>query len=147
MNTCAIRMSDALNQSGDPIRRMPGLFQLAGRTERNIRTGRIASPNLYILRVGDMHRYLDRQYGEGRLIYDAMTDPKDLVNIHRNTQGIIAFVWSGRPREFGASGHVDLFRIWPNGEKPPRFEATCQSECYWWTIGGPMKAYFWEIQL
>jgi len=106
------------------------------------------APDLYILRVGDMHKYLDQQYGKGQLIYDAMKDPKNLTNFKaRATQGIITFVWGGKPREFGASGHIDLFRVWPNGDQPPRFQSSCQGECYWWTIGGPMTAFFWEMQL
>jgi hypothetical protein len=100
---------------------------------------------LYIIRVLDMKRYLETNYGPGRLIYDATKQPRDLVNLSVQTQGIIVFVWSGPYSQFGAFGHVDLFRLWPNGEQPPRLEPACAGECHWWTVGGPMTAFLWKM--
>ena len=57
---------------------------------------------------------------------------------------ILVFVWSGPYSQFGAFGHVDLFRLWPNDKRPPRLEPACAGECHWWTIGGPMTAFLWE---
>jgi hypothetical protein len=107
--------------------------------------GMLAAPlSLYIIRVPDMKKYLEKHYGFGKLIYDANKRPTELIDLSRQTQGIIVFEWNGVFREFGASGHVDLFRLWPNGDHPPRLEPTCEEQCYWWTQGGPMKAYLWE---
>jgi hypothetical protein len=137
-------MSEALNRSGHLIQTMPGLYELQG-AKRPPVPGRLsASPNRYIVRVPDMKKYLEKHYGLGKLIYDANKRPTELVNLPRQTQGIIVFVWNGVFREFGASGHVDLFRLWPNADQPPRLEPVCAGQCYWWTQGGAMKAYLWE---
>jgi len=144
VNTCAIRMSEALNRSGHPIQEMTGLYLLQGAKPLRVPGKLTASPTLYIVRVPDMKRYLEKHYGVGRLIYDANKRPTEIINLPRQTQGIIVFVWNGVFREFGASGHVDMFRLWPNGDQPPRLEPACAGQCYWWTQGGPMKAYLWE---
>jgi hypothetical protein len=144
VNTCATRISQTLDQSGQPIRRMPGLYQLPGALPFRKSHQPQLSPKLYLIRVMDMKRYLEINYGPGKLIYDATKQPTNLTNLPSQTQGIIAFVWSGPYSQFGAFGHVDLFRLWPNGEKPPRLEPACAGECHWWTIGGPMTASLWE---
>ena len=144
VNTCGIRISDALNLSSHSIRKMSGLYQLKAAKPQGTAGNQAAQPSLYIVRVPDMKKYLEKEYGIGRLIYDADKQPRNLVNIPHQTQGIIVFVWSGVFREFGASGHVDLFHLWPDGENPPRLQPECEGQCYWWTGGGPMKAYLWE---
>jgi hypothetical protein len=68
MNTCAIRISDALNRSGDPILRMPGLYQLEALRPPTIPGVIGKPPDLYIVRVPDMKAYLERRYGSGKLI-------------------------------------------------------------------------------
>ncbi len=141
VNTCAIRMSVCLNAAGDKIRRMPGLYQLTGAQAADARA---ANPDIYIVRAKEMKRYLDSRYGAGKPIYDATKDPTHIVGIKVATQGIIVFDWGGRPLDFGAGGHVDLFRLWPNGDKPPRLQPACAGECFWWPVGGPMTAYLWE---
>jgi len=143
-NTCALRMSDALNRCGQPIQSMTGVFQMLGGTPRPIAGRPLPKAGRYIIRVPDMKRYLEKEYGLGKLICDATKQPGHTINLTRQTQGIIVFVWSGVFREFGASGHVDLFRLVPNGENPPRLQAECEGQCYWWPQGGPMKAYLWE---
>lgn len=144
VNTCAVRVSDALNRSGRPIQKMSGLYQLLGATPQRL-NGRLATqPSRYIIRVPDMKKYLEREYGMGKLIYDAMKRPTTLANLPHKTQGIIVFVWNGGFREFGASGHVDLFHVWPNGANPPHLQPECEGQCYWWVQGGPMQAYLWE---
>jgi hypothetical protein len=144
MNTCAIRISDMLNRSGRPIRKMAGLRQLKGAKPQGGLGSHGTQPSLYIVRVLDMKRYLEKEYGNGKLIYDAAKQPRNIVNVPRQTQGIIVFVWSGIFREFGASGHVDLFHLWPAEGQPPRLQPECEGQCYWWTQGGSMKAYLWE---
>ena len=143
VNTCAIRISAAINGSNDKIRRTPGLYFLPGKTTPR-HDGRVPPPSLYLIRARDILAYLRLNYGPGKLIYDAIVAPKELVRISSSTQGIIVFDWRGRPGDFGALGHADLFRLWPNEEKPPKLEPTCASQCYWWPVGGPMRAYFWE---
>jgi hypothetical protein len=144
VNTCATRISKTLEDSGQPIRRMPGLYQLSGaKAPRKLHQPQVP-PKLYVIRVMDMKRYLETNYGPGKLIYDATKQPTALTNLPTQTQGIIVFVWSGPYGDFGAFGHVDLFRLWPNGGKPPRLEPACAGECHWWTIGGPMTAFLWE---
>jgi hypothetical protein len=124
-------MSEALNRSGHLIQTMPGLYELQG-AKRPPVPGRLsASPNRYIVRVPDMKKYLEKHYGLGKLIYDANKRPTELVNLPRQTQGIIVFVWNGVFREFGASGHVDLFRLWPNADQPPRLEPVCAGSDSW----------------
>jgi hypothetical protein len=144
VNTCALRISDALNRSGQPIQRTAGLFEVQGARPQPAPGKPARPPSSYILRVPDMKKYLEKSYGVGKLIYDAMKQPANLVNLPRKTQGIVVFMWSGVFRDFGASGHVDLFHLWPNGDNPPRLQPECEGQCYWWTQGGPMKAYLWE---
>ena len=147
VNTCAIRMSSALNASGQNITHTPGLHLLKGAAPpKTPRTPRAAPADLCILRVKDIKKYLEKHYGAGKLIYDALKQPKALVNLKTSTQGIIVFVWSGPYGDFGAFGHVDLFRLWPNEGKPPRLEPACAGECFWWTAGGPMAAFLWETE-
>lgn len=143
VNTCALRMSYCLNVAGQKIRRMPGLYELPG-ARSPLRSPAPARSDLYVIRAKEMKQYLDVEYGRGTLIYDAARNPKEIVNLQRQTQGVIVFDWEGRPRDFGAGGHVDLFRLWPSGDNLPRLEPACFGECFWWTIGGPMKAYLWE---
>ena len=96
--------------------------------------------------VKDIKKYLEKHYGAGKLIYDALKEPKALVDLTTSTPGIIVFVWSGPYVDFGAFSHVDLFRLWPNEGKPPRLEPACAGECFWWTVGGPMAAFLWETE-
>ena len=144
INTCAVRVSRTLNSSGQPIQHMRGIYQLAGAVPPRTAHQEQKAANLYVVRSHDMKRYLEMYYGPGKPIYDATKQPKSLVNLPRQTQGIIVFVWSGPYAQFGAFGHVDLFRLWPNGDKLPQLEPACAHECYWWTVGGPMTAFLWE---
>jgi hypothetical protein len=123
---------------------MAGLYELQGAKPQPSPGKPAGHPSRYIIRVPDMKKYLEKEYGVGKLIYDATKQPTNLVNLPRKTQGSIVFMWSGVFRDFGASGHVDLFHLWPNGDNPPRLQPECDGQCYWWTQGGPMKAYLWE---
>ena len=137
VNTCAIRISDMLNRSGVPLVHTPGLYMLkGGKPAAGEAGGGRSASSLYLLRVGDMKKYLEKNFGKGTLIYDAMKDHASLTNIDRPTQGIVVFIWSGKYADFGATGHVDLLSVAPGA-------VACQGACYWWDKQGPMTAYLW----
>jgi hypothetical protein len=147
INTCALRMSYALNHAGAPLHWVPGVHFLQGAPGRPT-TGPAHSPtrsDLYVFRVQDMRSYLSRQYGQPPLIYDGRTPDKFRVQFSRTTQGIIAFIWEGRWADFNASGHVDLFQVRYVAGQPPVLTAGCVGACYF--NPGPMKAYLWEMRL
>jgi Type VI secretion system (T6SS), amidase effector protein 4 len=152
VNTCAIRLSYALNASGIPIRHQAGVTEWAG--------GPVAAPgsmshsraplppkrDLFIFRVMDVKTYLTARYGPGKLIYDARKDPEHLVTpFSAVTQGIITFEWGGDPRTFGALGHADLFRVSLSGDKQPTLIPGCVGHCYFMDTTAPMLAHLWEM--
>ena len=150
VNTCALRMSWCLNESGAPLLHTGGLYVLSGaRAVMSPRDHRPPPPiSRFIIRVLDMKTYLERVFGKGELIYDARTDPmKVRLGGRRHVQGIIVFEWLGPPREFGATGHVDLFNVIDRGPTMmPQFTPACEGECYWLHDPGPMIAHLWEAR-
>jgi hypothetical protein len=122
VNTCALRVSYALNGAGSPIRKLGNLTVYAGGDGKH-----------YIVGVPAMKRYLTGIYGTPKEIYSHGKYAKDLSTM--NGQGIVLFDWQGPIAEFGATGHVDLAEI-------SRGIPTCEGHCYF--ISGPMKAYFWS---
>jgi hypothetical protein len=64
------------------------------------------------------------------------------VNFQKVTQGIVVFEWRGAIKDFGVTGHADLFRLLLAPDNPPRLVPGCIGECYW--MHGPMYLYFWE---
>jgi hypothetical protein len=147
-NTCAIRMSLCLNTSGAPLEHTGGLYTLAGATTSTADHRPQTSASRFIIRVKDMKTYLDRVYGAGTLVYDARVDPKKIhLGGRKQVQGIVVFEWLGRPRDFSATGHVDLFRVIDRGETmTPQFTPACEGNCYWLEASGPMVAYLWETR-
>ena len=148
INTCAIRMSLCLNESGAPLIHTAGLYALAG-AKPTVTPGDHRPPGpapLFLLRVGDMKTYLRRVYGAGTLIYDARVDPKKIhLGGRKRVQGIVVFEWLGPPKQFGATGHVDLFSVIDRGENmTPQFTPACEGNCYWLDNAGPMVAHLWE---
>ena len=146
VNTCAIRVSYALNHSGTPITRMAGLYLLQGAAAKGP-AGPAARPrsDLYILRVLDMKKYLTHEYGVGKKIYDAGTAGDKLVGVTAATQGIILFQWNGPFAEFGATGHVDLFQLSAsNPASPSDLISECEGACYWQQTAKPMEAFLWQ---
>lgn len=148
VNTCTIRMSLCLNASGAPLEHTGGLYTLAGAkpTTRPTDHQPPASASRFIMRVRDMKAYLERVYGAGKLVYDARVDPKKIhLGGRKQVQGVVVFEWLGRPEEFGATGHVDLFRVIDRGENmTPQFTPACEGNCYWLDAAGPMVATLWE---
>ena len=132
-NTCALRMSLCLNNSEAPLEHTGGLYTLAGAkpTTSTADHRPPASTARFIIRVRDMKTYLDRVYGAGTLVYDARVDPKKIhLGGRKQVQGIVVFEWLGRPRDFSATGHVDLFRVIDRGETmTPQFTPACEGNC------------------
>jgi hypothetical protein len=147
VNTCAVRLSFALNRAGKSVHKVPGVSYYKGGAYPDPATEGDVHPrmrtDLYVYRVLDMKTYLERQYGAGKLIYDGHHPDKFKVPFTKVTQGIIVFVWQGRWADFNASGHVDLFRVVLVEGKPPRLVPGCVGTCYFET--GAMLAYFWEM--
>ena len=146
VNTCAIRVSYALNHSGAPITRLGGLYLLQG-TAANDHTLPPAKPrsDLYIVRVLDMKKYLTQVYGLGKRIYDARMAADKLVGLNGPTQGIILFQWNGPFAEFGATGHVDLFQLSASNPKSALdLIPDCEGACYWQPTVAPMEAFLWQ---
>lgn len=148
VNTCALRMSESLNRSGAPLVHVAGLYTLAGVKAATPSVGHHPAPlkPRFIVRVRDMMTYLHRVYGHGHTVYDARTEPKAIhLKGRKHVQGIIVFEWLGPPREFGATGHVDLFSIVDRGPNAvPQFVPACDGECFWLPDAGPMVAHLWE---
>ncbi len=141
-NTCAVRMSYCLNRAGIPVRRIArGILYRRSRSVADPSTP-IAASELYLIRAGDVRRYLNARFHEGVLIWDGYHADSFKTPINGMTQGIIVFEWRGRYADFNASGHADLFQISVNNGRPPTLRAACVGDCYW--MKGPMYAYFWE---
>lgn len=150
-NTCAIRISWALNESGARVRATAGVHLLKGepRVEENTtpQTRLAKVSNNYMFRVLDVKTYLSARYGPGKLIYDGRHSERLSVPIPGVTQGIITFEWQGHYGAFGASGHADLFRVNASPGKPgspPTLLGGCAGECFF--LEGPMIAHLWETR-
>jgi hypothetical protein len=96
-NTCALRLSRALNYSGDPVRKEPGLNVLRGKDDK-----------WYAYRVREMHEYLEKRYGPPP-ISDNSSSPSSRRAAVTGKKGIILFCIKGWA---DATGHID---IWDGG--------------------------------
>lgn len=146
-NTCAVRLSYTLNHAGAPMKRVAGdIFWREGAARVDPATASHAHPtmvkDLFVIRVADVKEYLTRRYGAGTLIWDGYHPSTFKVPFTGVTQGIVVFEWRGPFREFGASGHADLFRLVLSSATPPMLTPACLGQCYW--QGGAMYAYLWE---
>ncbi len=91
-----------------------------------------------------MKTYLSTRYGPGKPIYSGR-DPAHLaVPVPGVTQEIVTFEWQGNYRAYGASGHVDLFRVTASPGSPPTLIGGCAGECFF--LEGPMIAHLWETR-
>ena len=105
-NTCALRMSWALNDSGVPIPPLGNTFK--GADNRN-----------YFISVDKLYAYLEKTWGKPDIIWQGDIKPKVdestlIGQQHKkilNQQGLIHFSADGHrsAKEFGASGHLDLW--------------------------------------
>ncbi len=149
VNTCAIRMSWCLNKSGQKIERRNGVPAYEGqRPPANPRIAKVVPPDLFVVSAQKMKVYLDQTYGPGLLIYDARKQPGEInLGGRKAVQGIVVFDWLGSPRDFGATGHVDLFQVIDQGKgAQPQFVPACVGHCYWQAEKQPMLAYLWEAK-
>jgi len=147
VNTCALRISWCLNKSGQRIERTPGIRVYEGAVEKpNPARARQVPPDLYLVSADEMRDYMTAHYGAGSLIYDATKSPASITLGGRKVvQGLIVFDWMGRTKDFGASGHVDLFYVLDQGAAAsPQFVPACVGACYWQDTKKPMKAFLWE---
>lgn len=87
VNTCALRLSVALNASGRPIKPTAGVFTKRGVRDR---TGRSL---LYVLRASEMKTYLKKNHGHGHLIFDGRSESGRRSPTHG--VGIVVFEWLG----------------------------------------------------
>lgn len=113
-NTCAIRVSYAMNHSGVPQFRLDRSLAATqrGRIEY-ISHGRTPSapqppPNAYIFRVTELANYMLQKYGKPQVWAKKTDNPRAAVH---GKKGIILFVVSGWS---DATGHFD---VW-NGQDP-----------------------------
>ena len=148
VNTCAIRMSVTLNDSGAPIRSTPGVHLLKGAPHVVPGTEGHAKPamasDLFMFRVMDVKTYPVARYGAGKVIYDGRKPGEFASPIRGATQGIIVFEWRGKYNDFGAMGHADLFRVLLSPGSPPTLTPGCVGSCYF--LSGPMIAHLWETR-
>ena len=144
INTCAIRMSVALNRSHSPIRPCGQLYMLTGKTPPHPSNPRVKlAPSRYLVRAKEMRTYLDHEFGVGRLVYDGSRQIEPTFSPGQK-QGIICFDWVGPWAGFQAGGHVDLLRlVVDTAGKVTRLLPNCEGHCYFLPTLGPMRAYFW----
>lgn len=106
-NTCAIRMSRALNYSGCEIPKDKGLRSVSG-----------ADKKRYAFRVRELKQYLISQFGEPNLAYVNAEKTNTVPDSFKGVQGIIIFQvdsWSD------ATGHITL---WDGNQ-------CVNNDCYW----------------
>jgi hypothetical protein len=142
-NTCAVRMSYILNQTGVRIPKVPGNLTVTGADRHN-----------YFYRVKDVIAFLRQQWGEPDVLiknppaHIETRNPDGTVTKGAfggklaGKKGVILFVV---PDAWGdAEGHATLF----NG-------ARCYDDCYFngdnhsvghpWEHSGTTHAHFWEL--
>ena len=115
-NTCAVRLSYALNRSGWPIPRSAG-YTLSGSDQMR-----------YLVRVKDMDKYLTSQLGSPQGF-----DPADWQARLAGQTGIIEYepkphVWSN------ATGHFSLFDGVTNVDGPDHNYTSLASRIYFWRL-------------
>jgi Type VI secretion system (T6SS), amidase effector protein 4 len=147
-NTCAVRLSYAMNHAGLTLHRNGAhAYWLHGAPRTDPKTTTWVKPkiieDLYVIRVPDMQKYLTKEYGEPTLIWDGYTFNDWKVPFRGPTQGICLFAWKGPYAQFQATGHADLFRFVVTADKPPQLHPTCVDQCYF--RPGPMYLYLWEM--
>lgn len=91
-NTCAIRVSRALNYSGQPIKKQKGLYSVKG-----------ADKKWYALRMKELTEYLKKKWGKPQV---AVKKPKGDSSKFDGKKGVISFL--GIPG-YSGGGHIDLW--------------------------------------
>lgn len=134
MNTCAVRLSYALNNSGFKISPAKGVRILAGADKFN-----------YTISADEMIAYMKAKFGKPVLVWDGRKKPEKrwLGAVKLPTQGMFGYDWQGRIADFGATGHVDIGRLFDSGGEV--MIADFGTAAYF--ESGPMLVYFWECSL
>lgn len=119
-NTCVIRLSRSLNESGNPIPKRAG---------DEIATLRGGDGKHYAYRVKELTRYLKRRYGKPTLVHDYPGGAGgEVPPAFRGRQGVICFEVDGWS---DATGHYDLW----NG-------ARCRHSAY---FERAKRVMLWEV--
>ncbi len=131
MNTCAIRLSYCLNQSGFPIRQLGGVRTIMGGDNK-----------LYTISADEMITYMKAKFGTPKKIWDGRKQGNQrwLDAVKTPTQGLIGYDWQGRFADFGASGHVDIGKITGSGASLSISEFGTNS----YFKEGAMIVFMWE---
>lgn len=131
MNTCAIRLSYCLNQSGFPIRQMGGVRTIMGGDNK-----------LYTISADEMIAYMKAKFGAGKKVWDGrkQSNQRWLNAVKVPTQGMFAYDWQGRIADFGATGHVDIGKLTGSSTSPYISEVGTKS----YFIEGAMIVHMWE---
>ncbi|WP_377124804.1 T6SS effector amidase Tae4 family protein [Mucilaginibacter antarcticus] len=95
-NSCALRLSRALNYSGAEIPVLSNGKTMKGADNKN-----------YIFRVSDMYAYLKKVFGEPT---EKITNPSALVGKSAMSGKGIYLMQAASYQQFGASGHVTLYK-------------------------------------
>ena len=120
-NTCAVRMSAALNCSGVPIPRY----------HNNLTTIQDGNGNNIAIRTSELNRWLRYRFGETDFYLRKQSgEPFDKSQL-AGKKGIISF----RIKFSDASGHIDLW----DGSK---FSSEYRLKKDYWTLA--YRIYFWE---
>lgn len=97
-DTCAIRVSRALNQGGDPIPQGGGKLSNPYMDHKKIRTDKGGDGRFYIYSVYDLRAYLTGRYGQPKRYKKTITQSELAA---QNVKGIIVFafwhadIWDG----------------------------------------------------
>jgi hypothetical protein len=106
-DTCAIRVSRALNTGGDPIPKGGNGLPNPYMTPKKIRTDKGGDEKFYIYSVYDLRAYLDGRYGNAKKYKKTITQA-DLAK--ENVKGIIVFaywhadIWDGTTCRYHNNG-------------------------------------------
>lgn len=123
-NTCAIRVSRALNYGGDPVPKGGGGLSNPYMDNKKIRTDKGGDGNYYIYSVYDLCAYLTGRYGHPKRFKNTLTQSELAA---KNVKGIIVFafvhadIWNGTTcayhnEEFGQAKVQEILIYPASGE-------------------------------
>lgn len=123
-NSCALKFSRSLNYSGITIGKSEsGFYTVKGEDNLN-----------YLLRVAEMIRFVEKQFGSPTQVYDA--SEFTMSEVHSNLMGKTGIIIFDVKGWSDATGHVTLW----NG-------STCGDHCYFYPNSPARtdRVIFWEI--
>ena len=122
-NACALRVSRALNYSGNPI---PVFYNKSGQQ----RTEKGADNKNYILDAASLLAYMKKTFPSSNPLHLVNKTPTEIKKALQNKWGIYIMIPKNRAT-FGASGHADFWS-----------QNNCLSGSY---IDKASEVYFWEL--